>query len=309
MRPTRCAPKRAAASKASSTAAGCAWVGPASRWPARHTTRHSKTRSYSPTTSGPIAAFHLSERLRPDAYDAIAALRADGLDIEIASGDAAGKVAAVAARLGIARWHARQRPADKLARLAALRAEGARVIAIGDGINDAPVLAGADVAVALASGAELAQAASDIVLTGERLGALAAARAVARETLAILRQNQRWALIYNLSVVPLGALGFVPPWLAALGMSVSSLVVVLNALRIGRRGERTVPTAIPHEEAPRMNILVVMIPLSILLLLGAGIAFFWAVDHDQFDDMDTPSLLPLLDEPNATPQRQPEPPP
>lgn len=198
---------------------------------------------------GPIAAFHLSERLRPDAYDAIAALRADGLDIEIASGDAAGKVAAVAGRLGIARWHARQRPADKLARLAALRAEGARVIAIGDGINDAPVLAGADVAVALASGAELAQAASDIVLTGERLGALAAARAVARETLAILRQNQRWALIYNLSVVPLGALGFVPPWLAALGMSVSSLVVVVNALRIGRRGERTVPTAIPHEEA------------------------------------------------------------
>ena len=113
----------------------------------------------------------------------------------------------------------------------------ARVVAVGDGINDAPVLAGADVAVALASGAELAQAASDIVLAGERLDALAGARATARETLAILRQNQRWALGYNLVAVPFAAFGFVPPWLAAIGMSLSSLVVVLNALRIGRRAQ------------------------------------------------------------------------
>ncbi len=111
------------------------------------------------------------------------------------------------------------------------------MIAVGDGINDAPVLAGADVAVALAAGAELAQASSDVVLAGERLGAIAQARSIARETLAILRQNQRWALCYNLSVVPFGALGFVPPWLAAIGMSLSSLFVVLNALRIGRRAE------------------------------------------------------------------------
>ena len=158
-------------------------------------------------------------------------------------------MAAVATRLGIARWAARQRPQDKLARLEALRAQGARVIAVGDGLNDAPVLAGADVSVALASGAELAQAASDIVLTGERLGALAEARAIARETLAILRQNQRWALCYNLSVVPLGALGFVPPWLAAIGMSASSLVVVLNALRIGRRNAREPALPVLHSPA------------------------------------------------------------
>jgi Cu2+-exporting ATPase len=100
------------------------------------------------------------------------------------------------------------------------------------------VLAGADVAVSLASGAELARASSDIVLSGEQLGALAEARAIARQTLAILRQNQRWALTYNLCVVPLAALGFVPPWLAALGMSASSLIVVLNAMRIGRRVNR-----------------------------------------------------------------------
>jgi Cu2+-exporting ATPase len=188
--------------------------------------------------SGVIAAFRLSERLRADAGPAAAALAADGLELEIASGDAASRVAAVATHLGIERWHARLRPAGKLARLEALRAGGARVIAVGDGINDAPVLAGADVSVALAGGAELAQATSDIVLTGARLGALAGARVIARQTLAILRQNQRWALVYNLAVVPLGALGFVPPWLAALGMSVSSLVVVLNALRIGGHESR-----------------------------------------------------------------------
>ncbi len=188
---------------------------------------------------GPIAAFHLTERLRTDAAEAVAALREDGLELEIASGDAASKVAAIAARLGIAKWHARQSPADKLARLTALRAQGAHVIAVGDGINDAPVLAGADVAVALASGAELAQASSDVVLSGQRLAALPEARRIARQTLAILRQNQRWALGYNLSVVPLGALGVIPPWLAAIGMSMSSLVVVLNALRVGRERAAT----------------------------------------------------------------------
>ena len=197
--------------------------------------------------TGALAAFHLSERLRPGARAAIDALVADGLALEIASGDAHARVAAIADRLGIAHWQARLRPADKLARLAALRAQGARVIAVGDGINDAPVLAGADVAVAFASGAELAQASSDIVLSGERLDVLAGARATARETLAILRQNQRWALGYNLISVPFGALGLVPPWLAAIGMSASSLFVVLNALRIGR-GKRAV-AAPAHTEA------------------------------------------------------------
>ncbi|MEO8937345.1 MAG: heavy metal translocating P-type ATPase, partial [Burkholderiaceae bacterium] len=184
---------------------------------------------------GVIAAFRLSEQLRVGACEAVAALVANGIEVEIVSGDAPAKVADVARRLGIVQWRARQSPAAKLERLHELRVGGARVLAIGDGINDAPVLAGADVAVALASGAELAQAAGDLILDGAHLAALPAARVIARQTLSVLRQNQRWALAYNLAVVPLAALGLVPPWLAALGMSASSLVVVLNALRIGRR--------------------------------------------------------------------------
>jgi Cu2+-exporting ATPase len=183
---------------------------------------------------GPIAAFHVSERLRADAAAAIGALRAQGMTVLISSGDASSKVASIAGRLGVDTWRARASPADKLAWVAELRSAGARVLAVGDGINDAPVLAGADVSIALAEGAELTQASSDIVLADGRLEAIGCARNIARQTLAIVRQNQRWALIYNLSAVPLAALGFVPPWLAAIGMSLSSLGVILNALRIGR---------------------------------------------------------------------------
>jgi Cu2+-exporting ATPase len=185
--------------------------------------------------SGELGVFRLQERLRPGARAVVDALRAQGLLVLIASGDSAGKVAVIAERLDIGEWRARQLPADKLAWLAELRAGGARVIAVGDGVNDAPVLAGADAAVALAGGAELTQAAGDLVLAGERLDALPAARVLAQETLATLRQNHRWALFYNLAAMPLAALGVVHPWLAAAGMSTSSIAVVLNSLRIGAR--------------------------------------------------------------------------
>jgi Cu2+-exporting ATPase len=181
---------------------------------------------------GLVAAFRVDERLRPGARAAVDALARAGIDVTIASGDARSRVEAVAQRLGVAAWKARQSPTDKLALLASLRARGARVAVVGDGVNDAPVLAGADVAIAVGTAADAAQAASDIVITGQ-LDALAAARAVARQTLSILGQNRRWALCYNLATVPLAALGFVPPWLAAIGMSASSLAVVVNALRIG----------------------------------------------------------------------------
>ncbi|HEX6723086.1 MAG TPA: heavy metal translocating P-type ATPase [Burkholderiaceae bacterium] len=197
--------------------------------------------------AGAIAAIHVSERLRADAGAAIDALSAQGVRALIASGDAPARVASVAARLNISTWRARTLPAEKLAWLSDLRAAGARVLAVGDGINDAPLLAGADVSIALAEGAELTQASSDIVLTGGRLDAIASARDIARQTLAIVHQNHRWALLYNLCAVPLAALGFVSPWLAALGMSLSSLGVILNALRIGRG---TPARAASHATAP-----------------------------------------------------------
>ena len=183
--------------------------------------------------AGAIASFHLTERLRADARDAVGELVQQGLSVSIASGDIASKVSAVAERIEVREWRARQSPADKLAYLTGLREQGARVVAVGDGVNDAPVLGGADVAIALAEGAELAQATSDLVLTGGSLAGLAVAHRIARQALEVLRQNQRWAFGYNVIAVPLAALGFVPPWLAALGMSFSSLVVVLNAMRIG----------------------------------------------------------------------------
>jgi Cu2+-exporting ATPase len=182
---------------------------------------------------GAIAAFEVDERIRPGARAAIDALVREDIHVGLASGDAKSKAASAASSLGIADWAARQSPADKLAWVESLRATGARVAVVADGVNDAPMLAGADVSIAVGSAADAAQAASDIVITGQ-LGAVADARSLAREMLSILRQNRRWALGYNLAAVPLAALGFVSPWLAAVGMSASSLIVVLNAMRIGR---------------------------------------------------------------------------
>jgi Cu2+-exporting ATPase len=194
--------------------------------------------------AGVVATFRVRERLRPGAAALVHALVGEGLIVSIASGDAAARVRDVAAQLGIDAFAARQSPADKLATLAALRASGARVVVVGDGVNDAPMLAAADVGVAVGTAADAAHAASGLVLTGG-LDALRDARALSREMLAILRQNRRWAVAYNVTTIPLAALGLFPPWLAALGMSASSLGVVLNSLRIGRGITRPAPSPAP----------------------------------------------------------------
>jgi len=105
---------------------------------------------------------------------------------------------------------------------------------IGDGINDAPVLAGADTSIAPAHGALLAQTSADVIMLGDSLTPLTTAIQMSRKTMRIVRQNLAWAIVYNALALPLAATGFVPPWLAAIGMSASSLVVVLNALRLNR---------------------------------------------------------------------------
>lgn len=183
---------------------------------------------------GPLAAFHLSEAPRADATATLQALRRDGITTVLASGDTRTRVEAIARALGVQRWSARQRPQDKLALLDAARTQGHVTLAVGDGSNDAPALAGADVSAVLASGTDLAQAHADLLLTRGRLDGLLHARRIARELADVVRQGRRWSLGYNLLAVPFAAAGLVPPWLAAIGMSVSSLAIVLNTLRVGR---------------------------------------------------------------------------
>ena len=180
------------------------------------------------------ACFQLTESQRGDARAAVDALRAQGLAVHLSSGDAAGPVQRFADQVGIDQAHARQTPEDKLGFVRELQQRGRIVAMVGDGLNDAPVLAGADVSLAIGEGAALAQRAADLVLTGRSLTRVPEAVAVARRTRRVIRQNIGWALGYNLLALPLAAAGMVTPWLAALGMALSSLVVTANALRLAR---------------------------------------------------------------------------
>jgi Cu2+-exporting ATPase len=180
-----------------------------------------------------LALFRLQAPLRPEAAEVVAALRAQGLQPELLTGDGEAPARALAAQVGIADYRARQSPEQKLARLQALRAAGHRVMAVGDGINDAPFLAAADVAVAMPSGAALAQARADVILVGDSLRGLVQLRGIARRATRRLHENLAWALVYNLAVLPLAMGGWLTPWMAALGMSLSSLLVVGNSLRLG----------------------------------------------------------------------------
>ena len=184
-----------------------------------------------------FARFTITDPLRTDAIVAIGSLRALGIAPRILSGDGAAAVTEVARALGVADHAARQSPEQKLAAVRALQAQGHRVLMLGDGINDAPVLAGADVSMAMADGAPLAHRAADLVLTGSSLVRVPQAVALARRSQRVIRQNLGWALAYNLVALPFAALGMITPGLAALGMAVSSLVVTANALRLGRLDE------------------------------------------------------------------------
>lgn len=181
-----------------------------------------------------IARFGIEESQRTDARSAIDALRGLGLTVHLSSGDGAGPVQRFAGQVGISQAHWRQTPEDKLAFARDLQRQGRIVAMVGDGLNDAPVLAGADVSLALGEGAALAQRAADLVLTGPSLSRVPQAIATARRTRRVVRQNLGWALGYNVLALPLAAAGLVTPWLAALGMAMSSLIVTANALRLTR---------------------------------------------------------------------------
>jgi Cu2+-exporting ATPase len=192
--------------------------------------------------TGIAARFELRERIARDAVLALERLRALGLEIVLASGDRAEAVRQVAAALGIETHESRMDPHRKVALVRDRQSRGERLLMVGDGINDGPVLAAADVSCAMGQGTAVAQSAADLLLLGESLLALPGAVEVARRTLRVMRQNLRWALSYNLGAVPLAALHLIAPWAAAIGMSASSLLVVLNAGRLAR-------TELPAREA------------------------------------------------------------
>jgi Cu2+-exporting ATPase len=189
---------------------------------------------------GWVARFTLRDALRPGAESMVRALREAGVDIRILSGDGNAAVAAVAERLAVPAFQARQTPGMKLDALLALRESGRRTLMVGDGVNDAPVLAAAEVSMTVKGGAELANSTADLILTGESLELVTTAGAISRRARHLIRQNLTWAVLYNASVLPLAISGMLKPWMAALGMSLSSLLVVANASRLVRERERGV---------------------------------------------------------------------
>lgn len=180
------------------------------------------------------AVFAFAQRLKADAVEVVAALRTKGYRLMILSGDRAAAVATVAENLGIAEWQAEVDPAGKIARLDALKAEGRRVLMVGDGLNDAPSLAAAHVSLSPVSAAHLAQAASDAVFLSDHLKPVIVALDVSRAAYRLMKQNLWTAVVYNLIAVPIAVLGYVTPLIAAAAMSGSSMIVTLNALRLRR---------------------------------------------------------------------------
>jgi Cu2+-exporting ATPase len=184
---------------------------------------------------GWIARFDLDDGLRGAAAQTIASLKDRGLDLIILSGDQQRPVASVAEHIGIDNWRAGQSPKMKMEFLELLQAEGKTVLMIGDGINDAPVLSVADISMTVSGASELANSTADFILTGSSLSLVETVFKTALQTKKVIRQNLIWALTYNLMAVPFAAAGLIVPWMAALGMSLSSLLVVLNSGRLATR--------------------------------------------------------------------------
>jgi len=181
------------------------------------------------------AVFVVRQTLRPGAAETVAALRARGLDPAILSGDRAEAVAPIAAQLGITNWRGGLKPAEKIAAIEALKADGRRVLMVGDGLNDAPALAAAHVSLSPISAADIAQAHADAVFLGERLAPVLDAVTIAGRARRLMRQNLWLAVAYNAVAVPVAILGYATPLIAAAAMSGSSILVTLNALRVRAR--------------------------------------------------------------------------
>lgn len=180
----------------------------------------------------PLGWIQLADTLRSSAGDAVASLRQQTIAVDLLSGDRLAVVARVAETIRIEHYQADATPADKLMWIQQRQQSGRVVLMAGDGLNDVPVLSAADVSVAMGSATQLAQSRADCILLSGNLTAIPDSISLARRVQTIIRQNLGWALAYNGLALPAAALGIVPPYLAAVGMSLSSLVVVLNAMRL-----------------------------------------------------------------------------
>jgi Cu2+-exporting ATPase len=187
------------------------------------------------------AVFRIRQALRPDAVEVVKSLAAMGLDIRILSGDRPNAVLPVAEMLGVTSWQGGLKPADKIAAIEALKAEGKKILMVGDGINDAPALAAADVSISPIGAADVTQAHADAMFIGDRLRPVLDTITVARRARRLMKQNLALAIIYNAIAVPIAIAGFVTPLIAAASMSGSSILVTFNALRARRRLENVQP--------------------------------------------------------------------
>jgi len=181
---------------------------------------------------GEAVALRFEDRLRPDAAEVITRLRRAGYHVELLSGDRTAAVETAAREAGIDDWRARQNPAQKIARLEALKAAGRRVLMVGDGLNDAPALAAAHASISPSTAADVSQTTADVVFQGENLGAVVEALAAAKAARRMALQNFALSLGYNAVFVPLAVAGFATPLIAAVAMSSSSIAVTANAVRL-----------------------------------------------------------------------------
>lgn len=207
---------------------------PAALWFARESAAANGDAADVAAAAGPCIRIEFDEALRADAAALVARWRADGVKVTLLSGDRRARAERIGRALQVDAVIAEATPQDKLDAVAAAQARGAVVAMVGDGLNDAPVLARADVSLVMGQGAQLARARADAVLTGNRLADLDFVRTVAQRTRRVVRQNIAWAAAYNLVSVPLALSGHLPPWAAGLGMAASSLLVVGNAARLSR---------------------------------------------------------------------------
>ncbi|VEJ20524.1 heavy metal translocating P-type ATPase [Neisseria animaloris] len=204
----------------------------AGRLPEDARIEHSGSMVYLGNQQGFQTAFLLEDEVKSGIADMLAELKSQGARLHVLSGDRTIAVETVARQLGLDAYRAEASPEDKLAYVETLQRQGRKVLMVGDGINDAPVLAQADVSVAVAGGADIARDGADVVLLNDDMRVLPLMVRQAKKTRSVIRQNLAWASMYNLIAVPLAVLGFVTPWIAALGMSLSSLLVSANALRL-----------------------------------------------------------------------------